>query len=319
MPESVKDRPTRAHEYLFLMTKSERYYYDHVAIREPMAESSLVRISQPSFWEQTGGPKDYGATGVNPNRSVRRALENFAARRTPAGWNVDHDQSDLRGRYPQRRDPGRSEQLADVDATFKRAKRRGHARSHDGHLDEGSKADQQASGANRRDVWHIATRPFPGAHFATFPIALVEPCILAGTSASGVCLECGAPWRRIVTASDSAHSDDSDYGSDNGRRVAQARDAARAHGGDHDNPFVQPETLGWEPTCDHDSKPVPPVVLDPFAGSGTVGVVALRHSRSFVGIELSGEYVALARERIIGDAPLLNVPQEKPVAIRSTV
>ena len=47
-------------------------------------------------------------------------------------------------------------------------------------------------------------------------------------------------------------------------------------------------------------------MLDPFAGSGTTGVVALRHGRSFVGIELSPEYAALAEERIIGDAPLLN-------------
>ena len=305
MPESVKDRPTRAHEYLFLLTKSERYYYDHVAIREPMAESSLVRISQPSFWEQNGGPKDYGTSGVNPSRSGRRALENLA-RRTPAGWNVNHDESDLRGRYPQRRDPGRAEELAVVDAKFKQAKRRGHSRSHDGHLDEGTKADQQASGANRRDVWHIATQPFPGAHFATFPVALVEPCILAGTSARGACLECGVPWRRIVADSDSAHSDDSDYGSDNGRRVAQARNAGRSHGGDRDNPFAQPETLGWEPTCGHDSKPVAPVVLDPFAGSGTVGVVALRHGRDFLGIEMNPEYVEMAERRIVNDAPLFN-------------
>ena len=65
-----------------------------------------------------------------------------------------------------------------------------------------------------------------------------------------------------------------------------------------------------------DVEPVPALVLDPFCGSGTTGVVALRHGRSFVGIELSREYVALARQRIIGDAPLLNVPQEKPVDIR---
>ena len=314
MPESVKDRPTRAHEYLFLLTKAERYYYDHVAIREPMAESSLVRISQPSFWEQKGGPKDYGVSGVNPSRSGRRALENFAAKRTPAGRNVNHDESDLRGRYPQRRAPGRSEQLAEVDAEFKREKRRGHSRSHDGHLDEGSKEDQQVSGAARRDVWHIATQPFPGTHFATFPVALVEPCVLAGTSARGVCLVCRAPWRRIVIEPDSTHSDDADYGSENGRRIAQAGDAARAQGGDHDNPFVQPETLGWEPTCDHDSATVPPVVLDPFAGSGTVGVVALRHGRDFVGIELNPEYVEMAERRIVDDAPLFN---SRPTAVES--
>ena len=303
MPESVKDRPTRAHEYVFLLTKSERYYYDHVAIREPMAESSLVRISQPSFWEQHGGPKDYGTSGVNPSRSGRRALENFAAKRTPVGWNVNHDESDLRGRYPQRRAPGRSEQLAEVDAEFKHEKRRGHPRSHEGNLDEGTKADQQASGANRRDVWHIATQPFPGAHFATFPVALVEPCILAGTSAHGVCAECGAPWERI-TKRNSEYKEWAKtqrfYG-EGGEGTA-----FRKQGTNSATVPISQTTIGWQTSCAHEAGPVPSVVLDPFCGSGTTGVVALRHGRSFVGIELNAEYIELARERIVNDAPLLN-------------
>ena len=66
------------------------------------------------------------------------------------------------------------------------------------------------------------------------------------------------------------------------------------------------ETTGWQPTCDHDAEPVPATVLDPFCGSGTTGVVALRHGRSFIGIELNPEYIELARKRIIDDAPLLN-------------
>ncbi len=306
MPESVKDRPTRAHEYLFLLTRSERYYYDHVAVREPMAESSLVRISQPSFWEQTGGPKDYGTSGVNPSRSGRRALENFA-RRTPAGWNVNHDISNLRGQYPQRRDPGRSQGLAEVDAGFKRQKKRGHPHLQDGHLDEGTKAEQQSAGANRRDVWHIATQPFPGSHFATFPITLVEPCILAGTSERGVCSDCGAPYRRIQSRQETLpHDADREYGSARGQRMGQVRDALRARGRTDDNPFVIPEIVGWEPTCDHDAEVVPATVLDPFCGSGTTGVVALRHGRSFIGIELNPEYIDLAEERIVADAPLLN-------------
>ena len=70
------------------------------------------------------------------------------------------------------------------------------------------------------------------------------------------------------------------------------------------------QTVGWEPTCSHDAEPVPALVLDPFCGSGTTGVVALRHGRSFIGIELNPEYVEMARQRIIGDAPLLNVAAE---------
>ena len=73
---------------------------------------------------------------------------------------------------------------------------------------------------------------------------------------------------------------------------------------------VWPTTTGWHPTCDHDSEPMPATVLDPFCGSGTTRVVALRHGRSFIGIELNSEYVEMARQRIIGDAPLLNVAAE---------
>ena len=73
---------------------------------------------------------------------------------------------------------------------------------------------------------------------------------------------------------------------------------------------VSLSTTDWQPTCGHDSEPVPATVLDPFCGSGTTGVVALRHGRSFIGIELNPEYVGLARRRIIDDAPMLNMPAE---------
>ena len=57
-------------------------------------------------------------------------------------------------------------------------------------------------GANARSVWSIATQGFKGAHFATFPEELPRRCILAGTSAHGVCGECGAPWRRVIEKSE---------------------------------------------------------------------------------------------------------------------
>jgi len=78
-PESVRDRPTKSYEHIFLLTKSARYWYDADAIKEPISQSSVKRISQSSFHTQTGGPKDYGKTKVNTNRSARGTLENFAA------------------------------------------------------------------------------------------------------------------------------------------------------------------------------------------------------------------------------------------------
>ena len=255
MPESVTDRPTRAHEYVFLLSKSARYFYDADAIREPMAESSIARISQESFWEQTGGEKDH-RNGVNPNRSARQSLENLA---------------------------------------HKADRQRGHSRRHAGFNDRWdgmSKSEQQAMGANKRTVWSIASQPFPGAHFATFPEKLVEPCILAGTSERGVCGECLAPWERVVE-----RNPEYDEWAKTQRFYGE--------GGKGSVPLKE-TTLGWQPSCSHDAEAVPAVVIDPFCGSGTTGVVALRHGRLFIGVELNPEYVELARRRIIGDAPLLN-------------
>ena len=79
MPESVTDRPTRSHEYIFLLTRKARYFYDADAVREDHAESSEARLAQKSFWTQKGGDKDY-SRGTNPNRSARQALENLARR-----------------------------------------------------------------------------------------------------------------------------------------------------------------------------------------------------------------------------------------------
>ena len=169
-----------------------------------------------------------------------------------------------------------------------------------------SKEEQQAVGANKRDVWTIATQSYAGDHFATFPEKLVEPCIRAGTPAHGVCSECGAPWARVVERSIVPHDAPNDYGSKNGQRLGQARNALRERGGANGNPFDAGATTGWQPTCAHDADVVPATILDPFCGSGTTGVVALRQGRSFSGIELNPEYVQLGRQRIFEDAPLLN-------------
>ena len=167
MPESVTDRPTKAHEQVFLLAKSARYFYDADAVRE------------------------------------------------------EHVSADHHARYANRytRDSGKP---ANGD--------RG-----DGGATIGIAPD--SAGRNKRTVWTVATQPFSGAHFAVFPPKLIEPMVLAG----------------------SAEGD---------------------------------------------------TVLDPFAGSGTTGMVALRHGRSFIGCELNPEYVEIARRRIVDDAPLLNAAVE---------
>jgi DNA modification methylase len=182
MPESVTDRPTKAHEYLFLLAKSERYYYDAAAIAEPVSASMLQQIQQGY---EGVGLKDYEGAGVqNPSAVKSRILAN--AKRS---GNKQRKTGEERGR------PG-------------------------SHL--GGSIPWEGFTRNKRSVWTVATKPFKGAHFATMPEKLVEPCILAGCPLGGL-------------------------------------------------------------------------VLDPFIGSGTVGAVATRLGRRWVGTDLS--YQHLSRER----------------------
>jgi hypothetical protein len=140
-------------------------------------------------------------------------------------------------------------------------------------------------------VWEIATQPYPKAHFATFPEKLVEPCILAGTSERGCCPECGAPWERVVEAEGGTIGRSWHDHEDDGARGQRAENAAK---GGHGYRRVD---RGWRPACDHDGEPVPCRVLDPFAGSGTVGLVAERLGRHSILIEMSADYCKMARER----------------------
>ena len=160
MPESVRDRPTKAHEYVFLLSKGPRYYWDQDAVREAATEANRFNGSRGV---------DTAKTGANGDRND--------GGRTAKGW--------------------------------------------------------ESSGRNVRTVWEIATQPYNGAHFATMPPRLADTCIKAGSA-------------------------------------------------------------------------VGDLVLDPFAGAGTTGLVARRLQRRFVGVELNPEYAEMARRRIESDAPLFN-------------
>jgi DNA modification methylase len=151
MPESVRDRCTKSHEYIFLLTKSKRYFFNSEAIQEPSVDK-----------KGCGNKRGYEVPGQRSGKN-----------------------SNLGG------------SLHKIPVREKR---------------------------NRRSVWTVTTKPFKGAHFATFPMDLIEPCVLAGSRLGGT-------------------------------------------------------------------------VLDPFFGSGTVGVVAKKHGREFIGIEMNAEYVEIAKKR----------------------
>lgn len=245
MPESVTDRPTKAHEYLFLLSKSARYYYDSDAKQAAMA-----------------------ATGSS---STQRRM---------AGFN---DRWDAKERA----------------AWVEREARGAHAGGGDGGLRR-----------NLRSVWTVATQPYPGAHFATFPQRLVEPCIKAGTSERGVCPECGAPWAPMTDV-----TYDEQGRTTNGPRSISNRGITAG--------FTQrlvrlTSITGWRRSCAHDAEPVPAVVLDPFGGSGTTSLVAERLGRRSIYIDLSAEYAQQAMERIAGGrrdgtGAALDMPLPPPV------
>lgn len=162
-------------------------------------------------------------------------------------------------------------------------------------------------GRNRRSVWTLSTRPFPGAHFATFPPRLVEPCILAGSSEHGCCSICGAPFERVVAKGEPLREQQLVAGADaNGEYDGQATKVYEGTGAQNPSDVKrrilagmrERITTGWTPTCRHTLREIEPcVVLDPFAGSGTTGMVAAAHGRNFIGIELNPEYIAIAQKR----------------------
>jgi DNA modification methylase len=152
MPESVRDRCTKAHEYLFLLSKSPKYYFDQGSISEPISAASIARLAQ-NVEDQAGSDRVPGKTN-GPMKAVRGK----GNRKTFRGGGV----------YTQ----GRS---FDNDA----------AACNDSIGNEPSERDTR----NRRSVWEVATQPFSEAHFATYPPALIEPCILAGCPSGGTVLD----------------------------------------------------------------------------------------------------------------------------------
>jgi hypothetical protein len=136
-------------------------------------------------------------------------------------------------------------------------------------------------------------------HFATFPVALVEPMIKASTSEKGQCPECGAPWMRLTE-----RESKQDQKSWSGAGRANGCLAGGGHFGRTGQFSVDIQSIGWQPSCAHTGEPVPQTVLDPFSGAGTTLMVADRLGRNAIGCELSSAYSDLGTDRLVGDAPM---------------
>jgi DNA modification methylase len=248
MPESVRNRCTKGHEYIFLLVKKMRYFYDAEAIKESLAAP------------------------FNRIRTSKNGMGN-------------------------------------------------------GELGASERFGSPSENRNKRSVWTVSSQGYAGAHFATFPPKLIEPCILAGTSAHGCCGECGAPWRRVTQERQLKRERPNDYVKRTGEEGTGNSCANTVAG-------VEVKTVGWEPTCECfgkferrkisatrrvdaaasdknnqrieetvveyvsdlplDEHPVSPcVVLDPFIGSGTTCEVAIDYGLHSIGIDLSEKYLRL--------------------------
>lgn len=148
MPESVTDRCTKSHEYLFLLSKSPKYYFDQNAIAEPLASSSVDRLSQPNLANQPGSDRVPGKTNGNMKAVGKRRSGNKERKPISARGCPENTGSNVCGSVP-----------------------------------------WEGSTRNKRSVWTVATQPYKGAHFATFPPALIEPCILAGCRSGDIVLD----------------------------------------------------------------------------------------------------------------------------------
>jgi DNA modification methylase len=272
MPESVTDRCTKAHEHIFLLSKSPRYYFDAEAVKEKAVSDHPAGNKNHKYADQYEAER-----AVTQQHRTKAGLKSLA----------------------------------------------------------GVKWEKR----NRRSVWTVNTKSYRGAHFATFPPDLIEPCILAGCPGTGRRCDCGEviatptgegavddpsmltgragfnrPRRegegcRTITRREQRHEAAEMKQSPHRVEMGEACGPAFAHYVRTDRSGARPlpehlrlrfREAGWitpAPPCDCPEEPAG-VVLDPFAGSGTTLATALSLGRRAVGIELNPDYCGLVRERV---------------------
>ena len=264
MPESVRDRPTMAHEYIFLLSKSEQYFYDAEAIRS----GSIADHGSGCYVRK--GSKQPGNAGQSTG--VPWEPQSSRNRRTSDWWDESLDTTI---------------DMVDAYLTHLRGVRQ------DGGMLMGVQDDPLGLSVN--------TAPYGGAHFAVFPPKLVDPMVLSGTSSEGCCTACGAPWQRVIERTKPPDFGRGTQGWSKGAH--QPGNTYHRNAGSGGFQSVVPKPIGWDVSCRCNAPTYPCTVLDPFSGSGTVGHVALRMGRNYIGIDLNPDYLDLAEGRIRGEPP----------------
>lgn len=254
LPESVSDRPSTAHEYVFMLAKSERYFWDAERVKR---DSKSDRMRGPALHPDlisTNGNSGLSHRPIVPTRQYR----------TSDPWTDSLDNL--------------IQQTAEYLDHLKRI------RDNNGLL---------LDDAGDPLALYLSTRGYAGAHYATFPPDLVRDLLRGATSEVGCCEMCGAPWERITEkdvefTSGSGKSGIKPIGKYNGTEQAESGTYDIRMG-----PVTKTITTGWLKPCTCPTyRLIPAIVCDPFCGSGTVGEVAGELGLRFVGADLSAEYLA---------------------------
>ena len=222
MPQSVKDRCTIAHEYIFLMSKSPKYYFDYEAIQEEANYDGRKDVMMH-------GSNKYSQENIYPDDKKNNTMAAKGHQR----WQIKTNIKFGGNKYGDNDDKHYATKSGEAWTPKTKNCQYDGQTANTMHINrENGLKDEVYFVRNKRDVWTVPTKGYNEAHFATYPKQLIEPCILAGCPENGV-------------------------------------------------------------------------VLDPFNGSGTTGVVAIKNNRKYVGIELNPDYIELTEKRFNNDPDFL--------------
>lgn len=274
MPESVSDRPTKSHEYLFLLAKSKKYYYDADAIREPLATP----------------PHPPGNKNIDDFKTDRGHLENRiwgneTGRNKHTVWHFNINKSNW-------------EYCQNCDTMFIGKERKAIQKSYD-------KDDNRilTCTCGHTDNWV--------SHFAAFSTELITPCILAG-SPPKTCAKCGTPYKRQTEVTYKNDTTKNGRPSQNNRRQTKNPNQKddKVFGYEQRTRRIV-KNLGFHPQCQCNAPVAKVIVLDPFLGSGTTAIAAVNNSRNYIGIDISETYVKISQTRIAKETQQLMLDLEQ--------